>query len=241
MTPARPASLLRGTSPRPTFRRGQRGVTLIEIMIAVAITAVMGVMVMGAFQRIYAAKELTEAQDERFSSAQVALSRISRELSQAFLSDHYDRKRFREPSTIFRGKDGGERDDLLFATMSHARLVRDAKESDQAVVEYTVEPDPDRSGENVLFRREKARIDDDPERGGAKDDWPLHRSERRRSSDHQDDVRRMGRAQHPGERHPPGLDQHRPDPRDPRLDDVHPPAGRRRTGGAVATSSMTAD
>ena len=169
MTPARPASLLRGTSPRPTFRRGQRGVTLIEIMIAVAITAVMGVMVMGAFQRIYAAKELTEAQDERFSSAQVALSRISRELSQAFLSDHYDRKRFREPSTIFRGKDGGERDDLLFATMSHARLVRDAKESDQAVVEYTVEPDPDRSGENVLFRREKARIDDDPERGGAKE------------------------------------------------------------------------
>ncbi len=146
----------------------QRGVTLIEIMIAVAITAVMGVMVMGAFQRTYAAKETTEAQDERFSSALVALSRLSRELSQAFLSDHYDRKRFREPPTLFRGKDGGERDDLLFTTMGHARLVRDAKESDQAVVEYSVEPDPDRPGEDALFRREKARIDEEPERGGAK-------------------------------------------------------------------------
>jgi len=169
MTRARLTSPRPGTPRRPAFRQGQRGVTLIEIMIAVAITAVMGVMAMGAFQRTYAAKELTEAQDERFSSAHVALSRLSRELSQAFLSDHYDRKRFREPPTIFRGKDGGERDDLLFATMSHARLVRDAKESDQAVVEYMVEPDPDRSGENALFRREKARIDEDAERGGAKE------------------------------------------------------------------------
>jgi general secretion pathway protein J len=147
----------------------ERGVTLIEIMIAVAITAVIGVMVMGSFQRTYAAKELTEAQDERFSSAHVALSRLARELTQAFLSDHYDRKRFREPLTIFRGKDGGDRDDLLFTTMSHARLVRDAKESDQSVVEYTVEPDPARQGESALFRREKAHIDDDPERGGAKE------------------------------------------------------------------------
>jgi general secretion pathway protein J len=148
--------------PRP------RGFTLIEVMIAVGITAFMGVMVMGAFQRAYAAKELTEGQDERFSSARVALSRMAREVSQAFLSDHYDHKRYREPVTLFRGKDGGQRDDLLFTTMGHERRIRDAKESDQSVVQYTVESDPDHPGEQVLFRREKARIDDDPEHGGAK-------------------------------------------------------------------------
>ena len=145
-----------------------RGFTLIEVMIAVGITAVMGVMTMGAFQRTYGAKELTEAQDERFSSARVALSRMAREVSQAYLSDQYDRKRFRDPPTLFRGKDGGDRDDLLFATMSHERLVRDAKESDEAIVEYSVDADPDRQGEQALFRREKARVDDDPEHGGAK-------------------------------------------------------------------------
>jgi general secretion pathway protein J len=149
--------------------RAERGVTLIEIMIAVAITAVIGVMVLGSFQRTYAAKELTESQDERFSTAQVALTRMSRELSEAFLSDHYDRKRFRDPPTLFRGKDVGDRDDLLFTTMSHARLVRDAKESDESVVEYTVGPDPDHPGENALFRREKARIDEDPDHGGTKE------------------------------------------------------------------------
>jgi general secretion pathway protein J len=145
-----------------------RGVTLVEVMIAVAITAVLGVLVMGSFQRTYAAKDLTEAQDERFTSARVALTRLSRELSQAFLSDHYDRKRFRDPPTFFRGKDRGEEDDLLFTSMTHARLVRDAKESDQAVLEYTVEADPARPGERALFRREKGRIDDDPEHGGSK-------------------------------------------------------------------------
>lgn len=144
------------------------GVTLVEVMIAVAITAVIGVMVTGAFQRVYAAKDLTEAQDERLTPARVALTRLSRELSEAFLSDHYDRKRFRDPPTLFRGKDGGERDDLLFTTMSHERLVRDAKESDQALVEYTVEPDPDLRGELALFRREKAHLDEEPDRGGAK-------------------------------------------------------------------------
>ncbi|HEX7489207.1 MAG TPA: prepilin-type N-terminal cleavage/methylation domain-containing protein, partial [Anaeromyxobacteraceae bacterium] len=74
--------------------RRAAGFTLIEVMIAVGITAVIGVMVMGSFQRTYAAKELTEGQDERFSSARMTLNRLSRELSQAFLSDHYDRKRF---------------------------------------------------------------------------------------------------------------------------------------------------
>jgi general secretion pathway protein J len=149
--------------------RAGRGFTLIEVMIAVAITAVIGVMMMGAFQRVYAAKELTEAQGDRFGSARVTLTRLARELSGAFLSDHYDRKRFpRDAPAIFRGKDGGERDDLLFATMTHERLTRDVKESDQAIVQYTVEADPDRQGETALFRREKARFDENPDRGGEK-------------------------------------------------------------------------
>jgi general secretion pathway protein J len=156
------------TMPRPYPHRADRGVTLVEIMIAVAITAIIGALVAGAFQRVHAARELVEAQDDRFSSAQVAMTRLAHELTQAFLSDHYDRKRYREAPTVFRGKDRGERDELLFATMSHARLVRDAKESDQSVVEYTVEPDPAHPGEHALYRREKARIDDQPERGGSK-------------------------------------------------------------------------
>jgi general secretion pathway protein J len=145
-----------------------RGFTLVEVMIAVGITAIIGALVVGSFQRTYAARDLAEAQDERFSSARVALTRMARELSQAYVSEHYDRKRFRERPTLFRGKDLGDRDDLLFTTMSHVRLTRDEKASDEAVVEYSVERDTGSADEYALWRREKTRIDEDPDRGGSK-------------------------------------------------------------------------
>jgi len=146
----------------------RRGFTLVEVLIAAAITAMVGVMVAGAFSRAAAARDLAEEQEERFGGARQALGRMAHELSEAFLSDHYDRKRYRDRPTVFVGKDRGDRDSLLFATMTHARLVRDAKESDQAVVEYSVERDPSLPGEDALWRREKARIDDQPDRGGTR-------------------------------------------------------------------------
>ena len=143
----------------------QRGFTLLEVTIAVAITAAMAAMAFGAFRRAAAARDVTDAQEERFAGARVALSRMSLELSQAFLSEHYDPKHFpRERPTLFRGR----RDGILFASMSHERLVRDAKESDQALVEYALDRDPDSPQEQALYRREKIRIDDQPDRGGAR-------------------------------------------------------------------------
>ena len=143
----------------------QRGFTLLEVTIAVAITAMMGAMALGAFRRAADARDLTDAQQERFAGARVALSRMSREISMAFLSDHYDRRRFpRERPTLFRGRPDG----LLFATMAHERLARDAKESDQALVEYELDRDPDSPDGQALFRREKVRLDGEPDRGGAR-------------------------------------------------------------------------
>lgn len=145
-----------------------RGFTLVEIMVAVSITAVMGAMLVGAFQRAYRARELTEQQEDRHAGARVALTRMARETSMAFLSEHYDHRRFRERPTVFRGRDGGDRDSLLLTTMSHQRLTRDARESDQSVVEFALDADPDFPGEEALWRREKVRIDDDPEHGGTR-------------------------------------------------------------------------
>jgi len=146
--------------------RFHRGFTLIEVMIAISITAVIGAMTLGAFQRTQALRQAVEEQDERVSGARTALSRMAREVTGAFVSEHYDRRRYRDRPTLFRGKDGGGRDDLLFATMDHVRSLRDAKESDQMVVEYFVEADPSEPGEYALVRREKVRIDAEPDRGG---------------------------------------------------------------------------
>jgi general secretion pathway protein J len=143
-----------------------RGFSLVELLIAIGITAGIGVMTLGAFRQVDRAKELTRAQGDRYASARLALSRLSREVSMAFLSDNFDRNRFRnERVTLFVGRE----DELLFTTMAHERLYRDARESDQAVVEYTVESDPAGGGELALFRRTKPRLDDEPDRGGRKD------------------------------------------------------------------------
>ncbi len=136
-----------------------------EVVIALAITAGMGLMTIGAFRQVDRAHELTRDQGDRFAGARLALSRMSREVSMAFISQHYDANRFRERPTAFVGKD----DDLLFCTFAHERLARDARESDQSVVEYTLESDPQHSGERALFRREKVHIDEEIDRGGRKD------------------------------------------------------------------------
>jgi general secretion pathway protein J len=142
-----------------------RGFTLVEVLIAVSITAIMAVMTVGSLAQLDRASEVARGQDDRYAAARVALSRLAREVSMAFLSENYDRNRFRDPPTLFVGRD----DELLFTTFAHIRLYRDAKESDQSVVQYTLEDDPDRPGEKALFRREKVHLDDEPDRGGRKD------------------------------------------------------------------------
>ncbi len=143
----------------------RRGFTLLELVIAMGITASIGIMTLGAFRQVDRAREIAQAQTDRYAAARLALTRLSREVSMAFLSDNFDRTRFRDRPTLFVGRE----DDLLLTTMAHERLYRDVRESDQSVVEYTVEADPDATGEQALFRREKVRIDDEPDRGGQKD------------------------------------------------------------------------
>jgi general secretion pathway protein J len=139
------------------------GFSLLEVMIAVAITAVIGAMAAGVFQQVDHAASVARDQEARYGGARLALTRMTRELSMAFLSEHYDRARYRDRPTLFKG-DG---DTLLFTTMAHVRLAQDAKESDQSVVEYRLESEPD-TGEQGLYRREKTHIDDEPDRDGRK-------------------------------------------------------------------------
>jgi general secretion pathway protein J len=136
-----------------------------ELVIAMAITVSLGVMTVGAFRQVDRAREIARAQSDRYAAARLALSRLSREVSMAFLSDNYDTNRYRERLTLFVGRE----DEILFTTMAHQRLYRDVKESDQSVVAYRLEPDPDSSDQRALFRREKARLDDEPDRGGRSD------------------------------------------------------------------------
>ena len=141
----------------------RRGFTLLEVMIAVAVLAMIGGLTWKSFDGAYELKRRVEAAEERDQTVRGALDRISREVSMAFLSEHYDRKRFRERPTFFRLKDGRRDGTLTFTSFAHQRLHVDAKESDQAVFEYRLDRD---EGKTSLFRRVKPQIDEDSDRGG---------------------------------------------------------------------------
>ncbi|AKQ67627.1 General secretion pathway protein J [Myxococcus hansupus] len=149
------------------MRRHTRGFTLMEVMVAVAITALMGTVVAMAFQTGLTAKETVEVDADRYRQVRVAMNRMGREIGSAFVSDRYDTTRFRDQNdrpTNFVGK----RDRLLFTTFAHQRLYTDVKESDQAIVEYFVEAAADRqaNGRLDLKRRVNANIDERMEEGG---------------------------------------------------------------------------
>ena len=147
----------------------RRGFTLIEVMIAASILAVMGAMVFGSFQRAYRQKEEVQAEDERVGQARTALDRIAADLSVAFLSEHYDHKRFPQRPTLFKGEDHSHEDILLFTALSGERFEPDAKASDQHAVRYALDRDREAGGRfQSLYRRTHPLIDEELERRGYK-------------------------------------------------------------------------
>jgi len=148
------------------MNRSRRGFTLLEVMIAVAVLGLIGGLTWKSFDAASDLKSRIERAEERDQTVRGAMNRIAREVSMAFLSEHYDTKRFRERPTRFVIKDGRREADLTFTSFGNERLAIDAKESDQALFEYKLGPDPDVSGRRNLYRRVKPILDEDPDRGG---------------------------------------------------------------------------
>ncbi|QRO00493.1 prepilin-type N-terminal cleavage/methylation domain-containing protein [Archangium violaceum] len=152
------------------MRRSMRGFTLMEVMIAVAITALMGAMVAMAFQTGFHAKEVVEGEADHYREVRVAMNRMAREIGSAFVSDRYDARRYRDqndrPTNFV-----GDEDRLLFTTFAHQRMYTDAKESDQAIVEYSLQSSSERGAGNRqdLMRRENPNVEDRMDRGGTTD------------------------------------------------------------------------
>ncbi|MGO9831116.1 MAG: type II secretion system protein GspJ [Myxococcaceae bacterium] len=149
----------------------RRGFTLLEIIVAVAITAMIGVTIATAFSSGFRAKELVEGEAEQYRGLRTAMDRMVREIGAAFVSDRYDQRRYRDqndrPTNFI-----GSRDKLLFTSLAHQRLYADAKESDQMVVEYEVRASTKKGSRGQdLMRRENPNLygEDKMDRGGVED------------------------------------------------------------------------
>lgn len=144
-------------------RQKNSGFTLIEIMIAMAILAVMAVLLFTSMSQTLNSKDDVEQKDELSHSANLALNKMSMDLQMAFLVTGPE----------FLGSDGkvkvafvGKDDSVNFSSLSHVRYFKDAKEADFAEVGYFMGDDKDDPENKILMRRESRLIDDKPEEGG---------------------------------------------------------------------------
>lgn len=144
-------------------RRARSGFTLIEVIVALAIMVVIGVLAFSTLAGAVEMRETLEQTDKTARSARIALDRLSRELQLSFLSANFNPNTYQ---TVFVGRREGSDSVLWFASTAHRRAYHNSRESDQA--EITVWTDSEEEGEGmVLFHRETGRIDQLPDEGGA--------------------------------------------------------------------------
>ena len=133
------------------------GFTLIEVMVGMAILAMVSTIVWSSFKETTLTKKNVEAQAVRYRTVRLALDRMAREIAMSFLSQNEDTSQ-PERRTRFVGKKRNGIDELSFSYFGHQRLYEDATEGDTAMVSYTAEPDRDHHGSVNLMRRESRRL-----------------------------------------------------------------------------------
>ena len=143
-----------------------RGFALIEVVVAVAIFAMIGTLVFGTFARAMDARTRAEELTNHYHQVRQAMLRMGREIASSFVSTHWDCAD-RRTETLFKSgrSSGGMR--LDFTSFSHFKVQADANESDQHEIGYFVDRHPDDSRRYALFRRHQGRIDDDADEGGS--------------------------------------------------------------------------
>jgi general secretion pathway protein J len=141
--------------------------TLLEIMVSVAILAMVAILIYGAFDSMARGKKGEAMRADRAREGREAVLRMTRELSSAFISMHNPATTaLITRSTAFIGSSGGTFDRIDFAAFAHRRVERDAHESDECEVGYFATRDPEVDGKMDLVRREQTPIDTDPKKGG---------------------------------------------------------------------------
>jgi general secretion pathway protein J len=141
-------------------RLRDRGVTMVETLVALAILSMMIVAVYASFNGTVKGMERTEQMQERYMMIRNSLNTMSTDLSMAYLSFNRPQDEARH-FTLFEGRDNFDADSLTFSSFSHLRVRKDANESDQTIIQYLVEDDPEEADRQHLYRRESRRLTGD--------------------------------------------------------------------------------
>lgn len=175
----------------PHSRRTQKGFTLLEVILAVGLLAMVSVSLFVTMSRSFKVKENMTVLSERYHEGRQVMRRVTREIRMAFVRAQPPEELQEEgPAMVTRFL--GEEDEIYFANTAHIRLRAEGRESDQAEVAYFLKrPSYDTPYRgHTLFRRESRRVDDRPDRGGSI--WPVVDGVKSFKLEYWDDAKEIG-------------------------------------------------
>lgn len=138
------------------LKADREGLTLLEVMLALAITALVVSAVYGSLRTAGDSLQSVSARNELYRTAHAVLDELARELSSSYVTWNGNRPEARSVTYFYVEKKeiyGMRRDDLFFTTYGHARSENVRGESDQAEVCYAARFSESRR-ELVLLKRE---------------------------------------------------------------------------------------
>ena len=141
---------------------GDRGLTLVEIMIALALTAIVMSVVYGSLRVAGGSLQTLSVRNQLYRSTHALLDEMGRELACAFLSRTPPAASGRAKTYFYvedRESYGMPQDYLFFTTYGHALTVNATGESDQAEVCYFPRYSEKRD-ELILLKQEEVTLDE---------------------------------------------------------------------------------
>ena len=142
---------------RPQPRASASGFTLLEVMLALAILGFLTTIMWGAFSQTVTNKRAIQASQERLHTVRVALTRMTRELEMAYLSDN-ENVAGTNRRTFLTSTPRTDVDELTFSSFGHQRLRAGVPEGDTSLISYFGARDPDDRRVVNLMRRETRRL-----------------------------------------------------------------------------------
>lgn len=148
-------------------RRLASGFTLIEMIVAVAILAMISMLIYSAISGLRNSKQGIQRVNDRYREGRLAMARITRELQSAYLSLQMPlNPQIAVEKTAFIGTQGSPADRVDFNSFSNRRIDRDSHESDQCEISYFGSENPKEQGVTDLVRRIDTTPDLEPTKGG---------------------------------------------------------------------------
>jgi general secretion pathway protein J len=153
-----------------------RGFTLIEVMLALSITAIISAFIYTSFAITLDSKQRVEKRAEIYHAGRIFLLRVSSEIQDAYLQPQFSSfsEEIEQPaSTTLIGEDhtefGRDYDYLTFTTLSHMVFPYDPEDNNQSShtqLTYDIRMDDNNTEEAAIIRREDPTIDQSLEMEG---------------------------------------------------------------------------